>query len=68
VSCLNLNETLVFCLVTVAFSMKGDSAQADSLRVIVIEPKELGLGAWMSFFFFFSFSFLGGRVKARRKG
>lgn len=26
--------------------MKGTSAQADSLRVIIVEPKELGLGAW----------------------
>lgn len=30
----------------VAFSMKGNSAQADSLRVIIIKPKELDLGAW----------------------
>lgn len=52
--------------------MKGNSAQADSLRVIITEPKELGLGVWdehisaPSVFFFLSFSFLGGRGKARK--
>lgn len=56
VSYLNLNKThifLFFCLcffflfsfVTIAFSMKGNSAQPDSFRVVTIEPKELALGA-----------------------
>lgn len=35
----------LFSFVTIAFSMKGNSAQPDSFRVVTIEPKELALGA-----------------------
>lgn len=54
VSYLNLNKThiflffflfFLFSFVAIAFSMKGNSAQPDSFRVVTIEPKELALGA-----------------------
>lgn len=35
---------VLFCFVTVALT--NTSAQADGLKVIITEPKELGLGAW----------------------
>lgn len=52
--------------------MKGNSAQADSLRVIITEPKELGLGVWDEnisapfVFFFFPFLFLEGGGRQER--
>lgn len=52
--------------------MKGNSAQADSLRVIIIEPKELGLGAWDKHitapFFFPLLLFLEGGGRQTGKG
>lgn len=51
--------------------MKGNSAQADSLRVIVTEHKELGLGIWdehISAPFVFSFLFFPWREGGGRQG
>lgn len=52
--------------------MKGNSAQADSLRVIITEPKELGLDVWDEHisapFVFFSFLFFSWREGEGKKG